>query len=798
MNNFVLDYSKRKPSSPLLYGMFFEDINHALDGGLNANLVQNGSFDFCHFNYGTPNVKFTYDHLRFWKILPSSCFSISNNKKISANKPYSIKLNLNGMAVLKNCGYEIENGKNYIFTSDSNFTCSFFYISNKPFKLNCYLEYENGKTSEIKTINLKPSATYKLVEIKLTAIAHKLAKLCFEFEGNATIYLTHFKLIPFNFYKTSKNKYKYGKFNPQLVDALNYGAKFLRFPGGCVVEGDVELDYLYEWEKTIGPTETRASKPSVWSYLQSNEIGFFEYFCLCEDLHLSPLPVHHVGLICQIRTEVFGHRGYIAYEPSSREFKEKVINSVAHLIYFAKGDIKSPDKTEKLWANKRAEMGHKKPFNLNMIALGNENWDSVYFRNFEACVNALKNYIYCGKKINLLEKFNIQILSSAGTDINPQDTNPSWRYLNQNHHELIVDEHVYNTPTWFIDNFYRYDYYNPTYSKVFMGEYASHTRADGKGILGGTNNFTSALSEAVFICGMENNPDVVKLSCYAPLLCKAGQANWDPDLIYFDRNKINFTPNYHVQSLFAQNYGKFAVKLDCERDFSNAGSFELNFCQNALKDVKIIKNSKNICNFNENFKKSGQKFEINKKLENFSAYIEFEKLKDNFNVVLGGNKSQGFKYILHYEPATQNLYYEKVVNNLRMTYEHLAHVKLTNKIKIEFTNEHIKVYNVENQNEVKVASKHIWKVNTNIFSSLTFDNKKIYLKVINVGKASEQFNLKIDEKLKPIGSGTILTLTENKVNETKITKTQKQIKFKNNDLSLSLNPKSINIIVLDK
>ena len=185
-------------------------------------------------------------------------------------------------------------------------------------------------------------------------------------------------------------------------------------------------------------------------------------------------------------------------------------------------------------------------------------------------------------------------------------------------------------------------------------------------------------------------------------------------------------------------------------------------------------------------------------MENFSAYIEFEKLKDNFNVVLGGNKSQGFKYVLHYDYLSQNLYYEKVVNNLRMTHEHLAHIKLTNKIKIEFTNEHIKVYNVENQNEVKVASKNIWKINTNIFSSLTFDNKKIYLKVINVGKASEQFNLKIDEKLKPTGNGTILTLTENKTNETKITKTQKQIKFKDNNLTLTLSPKSINIIVLNR
>ena len=223
-----------------------------------------------------------------------------------------------------------------------------------------------------------------------------------------------------------------------------------------------------------------------------------------------------------------------------------------------------------------------------------------------------------------------------------------------------------------------------------------------------------------------------------------------------------------------------------------------NYCQNTLKDVKIFKNAKNICNFNEIFEKTHPNFKINKKLENFSAYIEFVKLTDNFDIILGENKAQGLKYVLHYDYSTQNLFYEKVVNNLRMTYEHLAHIKLTNKIKIEFTNEFIKVFNINKQSEIEIASKHIWKVNTNIFSSLTFDNKKIYLKVINVGNASEQFNLTIDEKLNPTGNGTILTLTENKTDETKVTKTQKQIKFKGNNLNLTLSPKSINIIVLDR
>ncbi len=779
--NFVADVKNKKPASPLLYGLFFEDINHSLDGGLNANLVQNGSFDFCAFSYNKPVVKNEYFNLKFWEIESGN---VTTEKPISENKPYSLKIDLKDSCVIKNCGYELVDNKNYIYLNDHNFTASFFYSSNKDVMCEAFFEYANGTKTKPVQITLTKTNKYVLKEFSISTKSKSFAKLVFKFFGNATLYLTHFKLIPFNYFKTAKNKYNYGKFNPALVQALDMGAKFMRFPGGCLVEGDASLDYLYEWEKTIGPTEQRISKPSVWNYLQSNEIGFFEYFCLCEDLHLSPLPVHHVGLICQIRTEVTRHLGYIAYSPTSREFKEKVVDSVAHLIYFALGNVNSKDKTEKLWANKRKEMGHTKPFNLKMIALGNENWDKIYFRNFKACIDALQNYDYCNKKVNLLETFGVQILTSSGVDINPQDTNPSWRYLNKNYTNLIVDEHVYNTPSWFADNYYRYDYYNPNLSKVFMGEYACHTDADGLGRLGGTNNFISALSEAVFVLGMENNPDIVKMSCYAPLICKVGQANWNPDLIYFDKEKIHLTPNYAVQSAFAKNYGKYGIKLYCERNFDNMGKFAAKLNKNEVEsitfeDLKFKPIKVNLINN-----------ETDKNLKNYYVKIKFKHLVDGFSLSFG--KTGNFKYLIHYNIQDKALYFEKIVNGLRMTLERLLDIDLKTDICIKYTEQEIVVYSLQ-KTLTKLTEKKIWKTNTNVFTSLTFDNKFIYLKVVNVGDDTKA-NFDLSSLIKTGTSAKHIVLTEK---ENGFKEQVKTIKV-NPNFTVALKEKSINIFKIEK
>lgn len=798
MNVFNVDYTKKKIASPFLYGLFFEDINHSLDGGLNADLIQNGAFNFSYFNYHALDVQCVYDNLRFWSCEPQKYFSVTDEKTLHTNKPFSLKIDLNeydGNAVIKNYGYEIYNNSNYIYLSSSKSICSFQYQTSSPFTIECFFEYENGNKSKSEFLTLKPTKDYKKITFDISGKKGSYCKIVFVIRGVGTLFLTNFSLIPSNCFKSNKNSYKYGKLNPALVDSLKMGASFLRFPGGCLVEGDISTDYLYEWEKTIGTSEERFAKPSVWNYLQSNEIGFFEYLCLCEDLKLSPVPVHHVGLICQIRTEVFRHSGFLALEPESKEFKEKVIDSVAHLIYFAKGSVTSKDKIEREWANKRKTMGHSKPFKLQMIALGNENWDKIYFRNFNACYEALKSYKYCGKEIDLLEKFGITILSSSGVDINPQDTNPSWKYITKNYDNLIIDEHVYNSPEWFIDNYHRYDYYNPNTSKVFMGEYACHTQADGKGLLGGKNTFKSALAEAVFMCGMENNPDIVKMSCYAPLLCKKHQANWDPDLIYFDKDEVFLTPNYHTQALFMQNYGKYSIKLDTEKNYKNAGIFAIKTNKNTLKTA-IFENLSGETievELNENL-------ESDKELENFAVTLTFKEIKDNFTLSFGKTKNDTFGYFLHYNASDKHFYYEKIVGGLRMTLEDLGKVDISENFKVEYSNEFIKIYKVLDNKVKEVCSKHIWKINTKVFSSMTFDNKNVYIKLINTNKNEELMKLSLDEKLslgkKP--QGKIVSLIEKEGDEMSCEKTQTKIKYESLEFVQTLKPNSINVLILKR
>ncbi len=797
MEKFVANMKNKKPASPLLYGLFFEDINHGLDGGLNANLVQNGFFDCCYFNYNSVDLQKVFDNLRFWKCDPLKYFSVTKEKPLHENNPFSLCINLkegDGEAIFKNLGYEIKNNENFLLLRSSSAQCSFFYSSNADFSLKCFFEYESGETSKPIELCLKASKKYRQVSFSIPCKDSTLAHLVFKASGIVTANFTGFRLVPSNYFRSKKNSYKFGKFNAALVESLRMGAKFLRFPGGCLVEGDVSTEHLYDWEKTIGPIETRVSKPSVWNYTQTNEIGFFEYLCLCEDLDLEPVPVHHVGLICQIRTEVFRHEGYIAFDPKSKEFKEKVIDSVAHLIFFAKGSVSSDNKVEREWAQKRKDMGHARPFKLNMIALGNENWDKIYFRNFEAVYEALKSYPYCKKPTNLLEKFGIQILSSAGVDNNPQDTNFSWKYITKHHDELIVDEHCYNTFQWFVDNFHRYDHYCPTTSKVFMGEYACHTDADGKGRLGGKNTFRSALAESVFQCGMENNPDIVKMSCYAPLFCKKQQANWDPDLLYFDGEKVFPTVNYVQQSLFMNSFGKQSIKLEhLNKNSSLAGHFCIKTNKNVLKSV-LIDDKK------ESFQTGMFDFlETTSELENFSATLKFKEIKDDFSLGFGVKHHENFGFYLHYNFARKELSYEKIVDGFRISLEFLKKVELSNVLRVEFGQGWLKIFNEQNK---LVAQKQIWKISTSIFTSLTYDEKNIYLKVINTSKDEKDAEFDLDKKLFFTKSkhvqGKMTTLTEHQYDEMSASKTVTALKFSSNKFVQTFAPESINVLTLKR
>ena len=238
MRTFVANSQNQKDASPMLYGLFFEDINHALDGGLNANLVQNGFFDFSFFSYSSINVGQVFDNTKFWSCEPQRDVKISDKKPISENKPFSLEINLseeNGNVILKNFGYDQSNNEPFMFLPDTNFECSFFYSSNSDFSVKCFFEYENQEKSPVKEISLKKTSSYKKVTFSLGGEKGFFARLVFVFSGIGKMNVTGFRLIPNNHFKSKTNAYKFGKLNAALVESLKGWAKFLRFPGGCLV-----------------------------------------------------------------------------------------------------------------------------------------------------------------------------------------------------------------------------------------------------------------------------------------------------------------------------------------------------------------------------------------------------------------------------------------------------------------------------------------------------------------------------------------------------------------------------------
>jgi alpha-L-arabinofuranosidase len=330
----------------------------------------------------------------------------------------------------------------------------------------------------------------------------------------------------------------------QMLADLKPG--FIRFPGGCIVEGH-DLSNRYQWKKTIGPVEQRALKINRWNfefghrpapdYFQTFGLGFFEYFQLAEDIGAAPLPILNCGMACQFNSA----------ELVPLDQLEPYIQDALDLIEFANGDATTT------WGAKRVEMGHTKPFRLKMLGVGNENWGPQYLERLELFKKAIHaKYPY------------IKIIGSSGTDPEGErfeELNAGLRKMGID----FIDEHYYRKPGWFFANAGRYDRYPRTGPKIFAGEYAGH---DEKITEGGPQKSTwrAALAEAAFLTGLERNADVVHLASYAPLFGHIDGWQWSPNLIWVNNLKVMSTPEYHVQKLFSTNKGTHIAKVTCNGD----------------------------------------------------------------------------------------------------------------------------------------------------------------------------------------------------------------------------------------
>lgn len=503
--------------NPALWGVFFEDINLGADGGLYAELVKNRSFEFP-------------DPMMGWTASSGSSGSIEirTDSPFNAANPHYLRLRSAGGPAtgVFNEGFRgigVKRGERY------DFSVQVRAVAGKP-SLAIQLTAPDGRLLGAARLG-RCSGDWKSRTARLRANATEpKGRLELIVEGEGTLDLDMVSLFPRQTWKKRPGGLRADMV--QLLADMNPG--FLRFPGGCIVEGNV-LTNRYQWKTTVGPVEERKLIVNRWNfefrhrptpdYYQSFGLGFFEYFQLAEDLGAEPLPILNCGMACQFNSG----------ELVPLDQLDPYVQDALDLIEFANGPVSSP------WGARRAALGHSKPFNLKMLGIGNEQWGPQFVERYAIFHRVLK------------EKHpEIALVSGSGPSPADERFDFLWSKLRELNAD-IVDEHCYANPIWFISNANRYDHYDRNGPKVFFGEYAA--QSDRIVSVNNDNNLECALAEAAFMTGMERNADIVRLASYAPLFGHVDGWQWRPNLIWVDNLRAHATPNYHVQALFARNRG---------------------------------------------------------------------------------------------------------------------------------------------------------------------------------------------------------------------------------------------------
>ena len=511
---------------PAMWGVFFEDINFGADGGLYAELIKNRSFEFAK-----PLMGWTIQR----KTANEGELLVVNKKEKNITNPRYIQINTTkGNFGITNEGFKgigVKKGLKY------NFSMMYRQLE-KGISIRLQLLSEDDRViGEGVIVPEQTGSDWKKQASSLNATeTDPKAKFNLIFEGKGNLDLDMVSLFPND---TWKNRPK--GLRADMVQMLaDMKPGFIRFPGGCIVEG-TDLSNRYQWKKTIGPIEDRQLLMNRWNvefshrpapdYFQSFGLGFFEYFVLAEDIGSEALPILNCGMACQYNTA----------EVASLDELGPYVQDALDLIEFANGGI------ETKWGKIRADLGHPKPFNLKMMGVGNENWGPQYLERLAIFTKAIHAKYPTFKLIN-----------SSGTD--PEGArfdalNSSLRDSNAN----FIDEHYYRPADWFLKNAGRYDNYPRNSTKVFVGEYAVH--AD-KSLTGPSKNtWQSALAAASIMTGFERNADVVQMASYAPLFAHVDAWQWAPDMIWLDNLKCYGTPDYFVQKLFSTNKGTDVVSI---------------------------------------------------------------------------------------------------------------------------------------------------------------------------------------------------------------------------------------------
>lgn len=538
--NLTVDTTEKKQSFGDMFGIFFEDLNHAADGGLYGELIRNRSFEFDEIDNRS------YNHLTAWNISGLKndgengslkqevntdniygTYAIENEMPLSEKNPHYLTVNIkegNMYDISKNVsivnegfntGLFLEKGKEYNFS---------IYCMCYENDMSLMVSLTDGEEELAENVIAAAGDGWKNYRCVFTPDKTTYnGRLKVQFLNSGKISLDHISLFPRDTFLQKENGLR-ADIASMLKDLK---PKFMRFPGGCLVhDGSLnadDRDSMYRWKNTIGDVTKRPARRSNWGYNQTLGLGYYEYFCFCEEIGTKALPVLPGG--------------YNPHRQISAPLSEigEWVQDALDLIEFANGD----ETTE--WGKIRAELGHKEPFNLEYIAIGNEEVGEAFFERYPFFHKAIK------------EKYpDIKIISTSGPFAAGSEFERGWKSAIENKADL-VDEHYYMAPEWFLAHMDRYSEYKEENPKVFLGEYATWG-----------NTWYNALVEAAYMTRMQENAHAVGLACYAPLLCNVGYVNWRPDLIWYNNHQVYGTANYYVQKMFMHHQGDYLLKTKAE------------------------------------------------------------------------------------------------------------------------------------------------------------------------------------------------------------------------------------------
>ena len=570
MYNVKVSAEKKAKIKEGMIGLFFEDINYAADGGLYCEMLENYNFEALEATGDFDDYHTVYDGLYGWEPYPydgtGAMLETFDEGGVSRENPHYLVFT----ASEEQLGFSNKAYDGIYLNKGEKYRVSLYMRRHENYDGAVYGVIDTwGEV--IQSIELSPSMEgsdinkeWQKIDIEFTAEEDVSA-------GTFAIMLEYEGTVDFDFISLKPENAVCKVFRRDLarkLKALKPG--FLRFPGGCIVEGNT-LDNRYQWKKSVGKREDRKNNWNRWAvhgnnkennftgiyshYNQTLGLGYYEYFILCEYLNCEPLPVMNVGLACQYQSTELVDTG-------DEKFQE-FIQDALDLIEFANGDEAS------VWGKVRCEMGHQEPFNLKMIGIGNEQWETEK-------VDFFKRYDMFEAAIH--EKYpDMRLIGSAGPNVEDKYYDAAWSFYREKKNSLekpiekyvyAIDEHYYRNPDWMLKKSHFYDDY-PRDIKVFAGEYAAHV-VPGAFNNPSSNNLYAGLCEAAFMTGIERNADVVELASYAPLFARIDYTQWSPDMIWFDGKSSYATPSYYVQQLYSVYTGKYTLDINTPEELSES------------------------------------------------------------------------------------------------------------------------------------------------------------------------------------------------------------------------------------